>query len=67
MEQMTRLHRTILQECHVALTSSLNMQDYILDYMYSERVITLDLRRQITSLSSYRDKQVRILPHACVG
>ena len=59
---MTHLHQIILQQRHLDLKSSLNVEDHILDYMYEKEFISKDLKCKIAEKSSQKD-QVRILPH----
>eukprot|EP00117_Sycon_ciliatum_P032092 scpid107200/ scgid24962/ len=56
MQQMTHLHQTILQQHHLDLKSSLNVEDHILDYMYEKELIPNDLKCKIAEKSSQKDQ-----------
>ncbi|XP_065187565.1 uncharacterized protein LOC135818153 isoform X2 [Sycon ciliatum] len=53
---MTHLHQIILQQRHLDLKSSLNVEDHILDYMYEKEFISKDLKCKIAEKSSQKDQ-----------
>ena len=45
--QMSQHHCSVLLQCYVELKNSINVEDHVLDYLYSKSVITKSLRNRI--------------------
>ena len=59
--QMSQHHCSVLLQCYVELKNSINVEDHVLDHLYSKSVITKSLRNRIRHDFTTADAKVQHL------